>query len=230
MSDRVLAYSAIFGAYDDVKAAPPGGGILFTDRAPASRRGWTVILVEPDYPENLARSNRALKLNPRRVVELAGAEELNPTHTLYLDGSMTLRVPPSRVLELFRAEAGRDHDVFTLRHSLGHTAADEPAWVARKGIVDPEVLERQRRRYQDAGVPPDLPIAEARLVVARRSSTADAFFAAWWAEVRDHAHRDQISYPYAVHTTGADVYLYRGAWPPLFRRKNHARPQLRSAT
>ena len=214
----VVPYSAVFGGYDHPRRAPPGG-IMFTDRAPPRALGWDARVVAPPYP-NLARSNRYFKLQPHA--------HLDGDRVLYLDASMTLTASPAEVLRAFRREAGGDHDVFTLRHSLGHTLADEPAWVREKGITREDVLARQVARYHD--VPAGTPTAEARLIVARLPN-AIPFLNAWWAEVREFSHRDQVSFPFAWWSTSADVFLvpYQFA-RPFFTIRRHAQPQLRGAT
>jgi hypothetical protein len=214
----VIAYSAVFGGYDRPRRAPPGG-VLFTDRAPSRRLGWDARVVTAPYPDNLARSNRFYKLQPHA--------HLDADRVLYLDASMTLTASPAEVLRAFQAEAGGDHDVFTLRHSLGHTVADEPAWVEQKGITRASVLARQVARYH--GVPAGTPTAEARLIIARLPE-AIAFLDAWWAEVREFSHRDQVSFPFAWWSTRADVFLvpFRFA-RSFFTIARHARPQLRDS-
>ena len=215
----MISYSAVFGGYDCPRRAPPGG-VLFTDRAPPRKLGWDARVIAPPYPDNLARSNRFFKLQPHA--------HLDADRVLYLDASMTLTVSPAEVLRAFQAEAGGDHDVFTLRHSLGHTVADEPAWVEQKGITRADVLARQTARYH--GVPVGTPTAEARLIIARLPE-AIPFLDAWWAEVRDFSHRDQVSFPFAWWSTGADVFLVPFRFSrSFFTIRPHAQPQLRGAT
>lgn len=219
----MTSFTAIFGGYDRPRAAPAGRAVLFTDCVPTTDEGWEVRLTKAPYPENLARSNRAIKLQPHR--HLPDAERV-----LYLDGGMTLTRSPRDILAAFQDQAGGDHDVFILRHSLGHTLASEPAWVAGKGITRADVLARQIDRYRELGVPPETPTVEARLIISKPAAAA-AFFDAWWAEVREFAHRDQVSFPFALWSTRADVHLVPFAFArPFFTIKPHARPQLKGAT
>ena len=215
----IVPYSAVFGGYDHPRRAPPGA-VLFTDRAPSRKLGWTARVTSPPYPDNLARSNRYYKLQPHA--------HLDADRVLYLDASMTLKASPAGILRAFQTEAGADHAVFTLRHSLGHTVADEPAWVERKGITRADVLARQVTRYRD--VPPGTPTAEARLIIARLPDAVE-FLDAWWAEVREFSHRDQVSFPFAWWVTRADVFLVPYAFARrFFTIRPHARPQLKEAT
>jgi len=212
----VVVYTAIFNAYD--RPLPAGRGcphVLFTD-APVRAPGWDVRIV-PRRFTNAARENRFYKLSPHRLFP--------GERVIYHDGGMRLRVPPESVLQCFQAHAGGDHSIFTLRHSLGHVMRDEFAWVRRKGITSPAVLDAQEREYRAAGMPFDAPVAEARLIISRPD--AGAFFDAWWAEVERFSHRDQVSFPYAWWSTAADVHLvpYQLA-RAHFKLRPHVRPQL----
>jgi len=218
----VVTFTSVFGGYDRVRAAPAGPAVLFTDQQPSDARGWDVQIVRAFDPSNLARSNRAIKLQPHQHV--------TADRTLYVDGNVTLTVTPAELLAEFVRLAGDDHDVFTLRHSLGHTLANEPEWVARQGITRESILERQVTRYRHLGVPDGLPTAEARIILARSNASTRQFFDTWWREVREYSHRDQVSFPYAVWATGVDAFLLpfretRG----LYTLKPHARPQLKGA-
>lgn len=222
MAETVTPYTAVFGRYDKPRAAPPGG-VMFTDTAPPSRLGWDARVERAPYPDNLARSNRFYKLQPHASLPDAA-------RVLYFDASMTLNLEPAAILARFQAIAGGDHDVFTLRHSLGHTAASEPSWVAEKGITRAEVLERQVAWYRDSGLPPDTPTAEARLIIAKLPA-AIPFLDAWWSEVRMFSHRDQVSFPFAWWTTRADVFLVPYEFARrMFTIRPHAKPQLREAS
>ena len=219
----MIPYSAVFGGYDKPQRAP-AGGVLFTDSMPPESFGWGARVVTPPFPDNLARSNRYFKLQPHQHFP-------DGARVLYFDASMTLNLAPAEILARFQEIAGRDHDVFTLRHSLGHTLGDEPAWVQRKRITRPDVLQLQRERYERLGAPADLPTAEPRLIITRINDRTRAFYDAWWSEVKAYSHRDQISFPYARWVTNPSLFLVPYALArPMFAIKAHARPQLREAT
>ena len=216
----MTVYTAIFGGYDNplVPLARGERHVLFTDHA-VRAPGWDVRVVSRRF-SNPARENRYYKLQPHKFF---------PGETvLYHDGGMRLLAPPEVILERFRGIAGGDHSVFTLRHSLGHSMRNEFDWVRRKRMVSAEVLDVQEARYVIEGSPFDAPVAEARLVVSRPGS--EGFFDAWWGEVRQFAHRDQVSFAYARWRSEADVYLVpfltaRGYW----EHKPHVVAQLREA-
>ena len=217
-------YTAIFGEYDRPPKAPfclDYPHILFTDKK-LTAPGWEVRVMHRQFA-NPARENRYYKLQPHDVFP-------PEARVLYHDGSMTLTKDPASILRVFEEQAGGTHDVFTLAHSLGHTRAMEPEWVSMKRMVDTKILKRQVERYDFLGVPKSLPTAEPRLIISTLNESVRDFFNAWWLEVLEFTHRDQVSFPYAVWSTNADVHLVPFlAARPFFRIKPHEKRQLLNA-
>lgn len=209
------AFTALFGAYDRVWDAPPGGGTLLTDQHPGASRGWEARVIAPPCRGEPARSNRAVKLQPHRWLPLGWV--------LYHDASMRLRVPPDVVLARFRELAGRDAPAYFLRHSLGHTTSDEFAWVAQRKYTPPAVLEAQRQATPVVVM--GHPTIEGRLYTAdTRDPTVRTLFDAWWARVARYSHRDQLSFPGALAESGCAAALVDfKAMRPLYDLRPHAR-------
>jgi hypothetical protein len=220
----VIVYTAIFGDYDRPPKAPFSGQyphILFTDKK-VTAPGWEVRVMKRAFA-NPARENRYYKLQPHVVLPDA-------VKVLYHDGSMGLTKSPADILRAFEEQAGGTHDVFTLAHSLGHTRVNEYKWVHMKRMTDDRVLRKQASRYDELGVPPDMPTAEPRLIISHLTPRTKEFFSAWWSEVAVYTHRDQVSFPYAAWVTRPDVHLV----PFFFARsfftiKPHAKRQLVNA-
>jgi hypothetical protein len=180
--------------------------------------GWMAYHTERPYP-NLARSNRFFKLQPHRFFD---AERV-----IYHDASMQLKMTGQALIRHLIRHAGRDHEVFTLRHSLNHTLADEAAWIKAKGITRPEIVDAQMERYRD--IPQDLPTAENGLLVMKLTPRVKDFLDLWWHEVEHFSHRDQLSFPYAYHKTGVDLHIYQGERRKLRKLAMHVKPQLQGA-
>ena len=217
----MIVYTAIFGGYDKPLKPNFAGScphVLFTDHE-MEAPGWEVRVVAREFG-NPARENRYYKMHPHKLFP--------KKRTIYHDGGMRLNMYPVDILKRFQVMAGGDHSVFTLKHSLGHTMRQEFEWVRRKGIVLPSVLDEQWARYEVEGAPFDDPVAEARLLVSRPD--ASRFYGVWWEEVRQYAHRDQVSFAYARWRTKADVCLIEEPnWRALFSHKPHRKTQLRGA-
>jgi hypothetical protein len=215
-----VLYSAVFGGYDKLRPVlVPGEAYRFVALSDTGvcASGWDCVRVNRRF-ENPARDNRFYKLQPHLHF---------PGETcVYMDASMQLNVSPDKLLEWWIDASGCDDaDLYAIEHPLGHTWEREIDWVANRGMVDLSVLRAMHERYLAAGVPRDKIGIEARLMVARPSSAP--FFTAWWGEVRDFAHRDQVSFHYARHVAPIKIATVpMSVIRPLFKIHPHTRPQL----
>lgn len=212
-------YTALFGGYDELRPALDSrvGHVLFTDGERSGNvNGWEIVNVKRRFV-NPARENRYYKLQPHLHFPLKTV--------MYHDASMKLRLPATVIAKQMVAKDPHA-DAYFLRHSLGHHIQDEFDWLREKGIVDNDLLDYLRVRY--SGIENDIPGVEARLFLAKPS--AEPLFRLWWDEVREFAHRDQISYYYALKESGVRVCLLdfreTRAWYHIFP---HSKPQLSGA-
>lgn len=187
----MIVYTALFGGYDSVPAAPFSGSyrhVLFTD-SEFDAPGWEVVTVAPDGPPRL--QNRSYKLRPH--IHFPGEV------TLYHDANMTLATEPEAV---YKTLVGRS-SVGMVRHSRGHTLSHEFAAVKRYGLADPVILKAQADRYRRLM---RAPLGEAGLLATTPS--AEPFMTAWWAEVNTYSHRDQLALPWAAQASGITPNLH----------------------
>lgn len=188
----MIVYSALFGGYDRVPAAPFSQScrhVLFTD-AEVDASGWEVVTVAPVGPPRL--QNRSYKLQPH--VHFPGES------TLYHDANMLLLAEPA----VIHATLLGGSSIGMVRHSRRHTLAHEFAAVKRYGLADPVMLKTQTNRYRHLlGVK----IGEAGLLAT--TPDAEPFMTAWWAEVSTYSHRDQLALPWAANVSGIAPHLHR---------------------
>lgn len=190
----MVVYTANFGDYDTLRSAffKDVEHILFTDRR-VRVDGWRTVVVDRQF-DNPAKDNRFYKLQPH--IHFPGQQ------TLYIDACMQLRSHPKRILSLFEANSINRANLYAIRHPLNHTLPMEIDWVRGKGLVDDELLSVMSKRYRR--VPQRQVGIEARLLL--HMGGEEKFFDTWWGEVRDYAHRDQISFHYARHMSNPYIY------------------------
>lgn len=187
----MIVYSALFGAYDDPPAASFALScrhVLFTD-SDVDAPGWEVVTVPVDGPPRL--QSRSFKLRPH--VHFPGQE------ALYQDANMTLLADPFLVHKALLGGSA----VGMVRHSRGHTLANEFTAVGRHQLADPEPLAAQARRYKDLM---SARIGEGGLLAV--TPEAEPFMTAWWEEVARFTHRDQLALPWAAQASGINPNLY----------------------
>lgn len=214
----MIVYTALFGDYDKLRSTSflDVEHVLFTDKQ-REVPGWRTVVAERQF-ENPARENRYYKLQPHKFFP--------GERVLYHDASMQLKTHPLELLEWFEQKTAVNPALFALGHPLHHTLPMEFAWLREKGIIDEELLRAMENRY--VRVPSDTIGIEARLLVS--TPEASRFFDVWWGEVRDYAHRDQLSFHYARYRAPCSMGLV-----PLraarhhFKIFPHAKQQLRNA-
>jgi len=209
----MIVYTANFDGYDRV---PPNEHrdvkhVLFTDED-VKVSGWHVKVVERRF-DNPAKDNRFYKLQPH--VHFPGEV------TVYMDACMKLWTHPRELLHFYASRAPMTPiNLYAIEHPLGHTLPMEFDWVQEKGFVKPDVLQAMRERYMH--VPQDQIGIEARLLI--HMGGEHKFFDTWWNEVREYAHRDQISFHYARHHTNPRMFtLPMPTVRPHFRLQPHAK-------
>lgn len=113
---------------------------------------------------------------------------------IWLDGSMSLSVPATRLVE----EALTGHNVLAAcKHSERDCIYAEHLACKRMKKDDPEVMQRQIDHYKFLGYPPQNGLAETGCLV-RVPDACAAFETAWWEMIHRFSHRDQLSFDFAA--------------------------------
>jgi hypothetical protein len=205
--------------------------ICFTDDDSLTSSVWDLRVVTPLFPLDLQRSQRELKI--RGCSETRGYDR-----TLYIDNSVTLKIPPRDFLDEWLEE----HDVAVPLHSWRDTVRDEFAAVVAAGLDDLARVSEQLETYSEIapGVLDEQPLWNG--MIARRNTPAvHQVMNRWFDEVLRYSRRDQLSANYIfanapislarmeldnhdspVHVWGVDVG--RKPRPPVAERP----PRLRS--
>jgi hypothetical protein len=225
-ADRLVVYTAVFGAGYELPPRPSGraDAVCFTDRADLEPNGWTVHVVRPLLPADLARSSREQKIRPYRWL---------PDHarSLYIDPSVELLTDPE---ELWKELAGDDpHFWFgAFQHSFRVSVAGEIDAVLDNRFEAPErVHEHVRALVLTEGASlRRRPVWAGVLARRHHDPRCAPAMEDWHAQVLRYSRRDQISLPGVLDRAGADgVRLVDGdnratawhRWP----RSDYQRPE-----
>jgi hypothetical protein len=186
---RIAIYTAIFSDRDAYREPPNGDfdTFLFTDR-PVPTEHAQVRLVPPIFKDPV-RNARLVKLLPHVFL---------PDHeiTVWMDGSVEMRHPGvDALVDRHLLESG----LATFRHADRDCLYQEAASCIEQRKDDPAVIAAQVTSYRQAGYPDNAGLVETA-VLLRRSLEPEvvAFDEAWWAELRDHSRRDQLSFNYVA--------------------------------
>jgi hypothetical protein len=108
-------------------------------------------------------------------------------------------------------DALADVDVLVLAHPE-RACVYEEAWAYLKTKGCPRrAIYRQVAEYTRAGYPPNLGLADTRLIVRRHTSSVARFNELWWQEIMRHRTSEQLSFDYAAWKSGVRV-RYLQTW------------------
>jgi hypothetical protein len=196
--------------------------ICFTDDPATACDGWEIRPLQPVFPADDIRNQRAYKLQPHLL--LAEFDQ-----SLYIDNSVLLRLPPEQIFEAVDLAAGMALPVHSFRESL----RDEFAIIAEEKIDDPRRVAEQLQHYE-AAFPQVLagPVCWGGLMLRdHHAPKVQAAMEIWLAHVYRYSRRDQLSSAVAFHVAGLQPEIltldnYESefhTWPNLTGRKAERR-------
>ena len=203
--ERRCVYTALFGGYERPTPQPAFGAdpiarILFTDDPAMRSDDWEVRIVERALPADSVRSSRWPKVLPHLALPDFDV-------SLYIDNSVQLRVPPSRVIDdLLPAEA-----VFALlAHSYRGSVLEEVEAVIPVKFDSEERIREQVAHYAD--IAPDALSAQTlwggMLLRRHHDPVVVEAMQVWWRQILRYSRRDQLSLPYALQVAGLQPTIH----------------------
>lgn len=209
---NIVVYTAIIGNIDRLWSALPGGHdaqhVAFVD-APKFEVGlwgeqpprilgntggiggqptWEQRVVTAEWGNR--RAARHYKALPHRYLPDADV-------WVWVDGNVRLREHPAAFVARYL-----HGDLAIPKHPDRDCAYVEAAFCARRGKDRAETLTRQAQAYRKAGLPERWGLAETRVVIRRNTPEIVALNEAWWAEIKRHSLRDQVSLPFVCWKSG----------------------------
>lgn len=178
MDTRVkVVFTAIFGDYD--KLAPIREKnwrcICFTDSEDLQGKGWEIIYTKPE-----PKIFRKIKTCPHLFL---------PKHdiSVWLDGNISPKMPMDHIT---RNRTG----FYLMQHPQRKSVFAEAQRCKELNKDNHEIIDKQVAKYKKQGYKDDNGMY-ATGVIIRDGKGFEKFGEAWYAEIRDHSVRDQISFP-----------------------------------
>ena len=202
----MLIYTAMFDGPEQYDSLPKvdaekGRYVAFMDiKEPYQLNGWDCrpAVFDDESPRKRARHHKAL------------------AHCLFPDEPETLWIDSNVImgddLDQFRAY---DADIVSMPH---HRGGAENTWrdeamrcISNKRVVGShatvEALWKQIAQYEMNGLPENAVAPENRVLYRRNNVRTVAFDLAWWWEMDTQTIRDQVSFAWARHVSGASLAL-----------------------
>jgi hypothetical protein len=194
---RRVVYTAVFGDYDEVARVDPRCGcdfVCFTDNPQLVAPGWRKIAVDRqgDPP---ALSNRRYKMLPHRFFR-------KYDESLYVDGHVVVQRCPDVLFDRYLGAFGLALPV----HQDRTCAYEEAEYCISDGLVEPLAVRKQMVEYESIGFPRNFGLTENNVILRRHHDPQIvALMEEWWSEYVHKVRRDQISLPFLLWRSRAQV-------------------------
>lgn len=205
---KIVVYTCITGGYDGLiepTVITPGVDyICFTDDATLKSKNWKIR----PLPEEIAglskvKQQRAVKMLPHKYLS-------DYSVSVYVDGSVVIR---GNIKEFLSTLDLNTYSVFISEHPQRKCIyAEKKACIAVRKLTKPEdikIAEEQMQRYKKEGFPENFGLVQANIIVRRHNDEyCKQLMEAWWAEFKENAPRDQLSFNYVLWKTGNKKFKY----------------------
>lgn len=180
-----VVYTSIFGNYDrlndPIVYSSDIDYICFTDNEKIDSNIWD-IRASSKYRDN-NRSSKRFKLGPHVFLK-------DYEYSLWIDGSMTLKVVPD-------IEGMLDGKTIALKkHPMRDCIYAEGIQCVSEGLNWENKIGNQLKTYSEQGYPENAGLYECNLIPRKHNDKELAELnETWWYHVCIHSTRDQISFP-----------------------------------
>ena len=184
----------------------------FTDRPGLTSAHWQIVQVPP-YQQSAVRQQRMLKVLAHQTVPA--------DWSLYLDSNFRLLVDPRTLLDY--------GDFVVHRHHCCDNIVEEAKKILGYRKDQPEPVWRQVHHYQQQGfcTPSNRQRMHSATGVILRHHTPEvqALNEAWWAEIDQHSHRDQLSLDFCAWRLDMTLQQWPGSVvaSPYFQQQQQLR-------
>lgn len=202
----MLAYSAIYGGYDQLTPHPDHPAVdlwvCFTDDPNLTCDGWVTVVEPARFP------------HPRLSAKWRKAHPPDADRSLWIDGSMRLQGPGLVDAMLDALESG---DWALWQHPDRTSIIDEAAVSMTMEKYFGLPVMQQARHYCDQWGWPDDELWASTTMARRHTPQVLQAGAAWFAENEHWTYQDQISLPpvlhrYGINPIGLPYSLWRNPW------------------
>lgn len=221
---NLVVYTAIFGdRFDPLPPVsfPQTRHVLFTDRPDRyQKRGWEIHSPVGSFTQP--------RKEARRYKTLSHSWLPDATHTLWVDGNVTLLVDPVEIAK--HTDGGVS--LWTARHPTRNCVFDEARTCAAMKKDSPMTLVRQITAYEDFGFPRAAGLFETGLLLRKHSPEIALLNEEWFREIDKGSIRDQISLPFVRWKLGTVCGVFPGngvSGCPYVSLARHGRNRLAAA-
>lgn len=214
LKGKKVVYTCITGGYDDLK--PPKyvnkdfDYVCFTDNLEMKSDVWQIRPLPAECEElSQVKKQRYVKINPHKVLSEYDI-------SIWVDGCVSL----NDNLNEFLFDILTDNiSIYVPKHPMRNCIYKEAKAVLSMGRDKKEIVNPQIERYKKEGFPAEYGLLQSNILV-RKHNEEDCIrlMEAWFNELKDNSHRDQLSFNYVLWKNNdikikyLDKYIYKSKW------------------
>lgn len=204
VSEKMVVYTCLTNGYDDLSSpiykSPNVDYIVFTDNPNLQKEGWDTRYLENPLDLDARRLSRWPKILPHRFLP-------EYTHSIYIDANLAVLGDLSHLINEIQRTS-----LAVFEHPDGRKCLyEESDIVIQMGKDSADIVDNQMTHYAKHGFPRDYGMHECCILIRRHfDPLLMETMEIWWQELRQHSHRDQLSFSYARWRTGLEVNTIEG--------------------
>jgi hypothetical protein len=192
---KFCVYTGLFGNYEQlneqiVQRNSNIDFICFTDDKDLTSESWKIMHTAPVFPLDPIRSARFVKIAAHRYL---------PTYetSLYIDNTVSLRLPPEEIFDNFLSN---EFDLYCVKHSYRETVLDEFEEVIKLNLDKFATIIEQFNVYSmiDPEMFSTIPYWSGFLIRNHNKENIIDVMEDWLAQVLRYSRRDQLSLNYVI--------------------------------
>lgn len=192
-------YTVITNGYDTLKVprqiCKDYDYICFTDDENLKSNFWRIVLVQKES-----------KHLQREIKILSHVYLHDYDFTIYIDGSMLVKRDLSKLLDRIG-----EKDILFVEHHSRNCVYKEAEAVLKLNKDTEETVKIQVNKYREIGFPENWGMFQTGLMARRKTDKCIEFCTAWFKELEQHSHRDQLSVMYALWEVQPNIATIQSA-------------------
>lgn len=190
-----LCYTAIFGKYDTLKEplvkTPGWEYVCFTDQ-PLESKVWEIMPIDPKITVGISTDQRKA-----RRMKIEGGMCWDDQDSIWFDASIQIK---GNLDDLVKPAA--EFDGMVLRHPHRSNVYQEAQAIIKRQKDSQSCVSRQMQKYQMENFIQTTPLVATGILYRKNNAATRDFSRIWWDEIKNHSHRDQLSFNYALQKVG----------------------------
>lgn len=191
---KKVAYTCITGGYDTLKdptyITDGFDYICFTDNLELKSNVWKIMQLPEETAElSQVKKQRYVKINPHKILS-------DYDISIWVDGNITIKGDLNQFINM---ELVDDCNVYVPQHPVRNCMYDEATAVITLRKDKAENVNPQMKEYEKEGFPKKNGLLQSNILL-RKHNEEDCIrlMDAWFAELKEKSHRDQLSFNYVA--------------------------------